>query len=104
MRATKRKLPFMLLSTEHGAMIMSRLDYQPGVSNQIFDCGMHEPFEVACVLELLELRRKNYGDGVFAIDCGAHIGVHTVEWSRLMTDWGWVLAIEPQERLYYALA
>jgi FkbM family methyltransferase len=104
MRATKRKLPFMLLSTEHGAMIMSRLDYQPGVTNQIFDSGMHEPFEVACILELLELRRKNYGDGVFAIDCGAHIGVHTVEWSRLMTDWGWVLAIEPQERLYYALA
>jgi hypothetical protein len=75
MRATKRKLPFMLLSTEHGAMIMSRLDYQPGVTNQIFDSGMHEPFEVACILELLELRRKNYGDGVFAIDCGAHTGM-----------------------------
>ena len=104
MRKTKRKLPFMLLSTQHGALIMSRLDYQPGVGNQIFETGMHEPFEVACMLDLLELRRKHYGDGVFAIDCGANIGVHTIEWSRLMTDWGWILAIEPQERLYYALA
>ena len=103
-RPSKRKLPFMLLSTEHGAMIMSRLDYQPGVSNQIFDWGMHEPFEVSCLLELLDLRRQHYGDGVFAIDCGANVGVHTIEWSKLMTDWGWVLSIEPQERLYYALA
>lgn len=104
MRNIKRKLPFMLLATEHGAMIMSRLDYQSGVGNQIFETGAHEPFEVACLLELLELRRKHYGDGVFAIDCGANIGVHTIEWSKLMTDWGWVLSIEAQERLYYALA
>ena len=94
----------MLLSTEHGALIINRLDYQPGVSNQIFDCGMHEPFEVQCILDLLELRRKHYGDGVFAIDCGANVGVHTIEWSKLMTDWGWILAIEAQERIYYALA
>jgi FkbM family methyltransferase len=104
MRVVKRKLPFMLLSTEHGALIINRLDYQPGVSNQLFDSGMHEPFEVNSILELLELRRKYYGDGVFAIDCGANVGVHTLEWSKLMTDWGWVLAIEAQERLYYALA
>lgn len=94
----------MLLSTEHGALIINRLDYQPGVSNQIFDAGMHEPFEVNCILDLLEMRRKHYGNGVFAIDCGANIGVHTIEWSKLMTDWGWVLAIEAQERIYYALA
>ena len=104
MRVVKRKLAFMLLSTEHGALIINRLDYQPGVSNQLFDTGMHEPFEVNSMLDLLELRRKHYGDGVFAIDCGANVGVHTLEWSKLMTDWGWVLAIEAQERLYYALA
>jgi FkbM family methyltransferase len=87
-------------------MIMSRLDFQPGMpnSNQLFEHGVAEPFEVACALDLLELRRKHYGDGVFAIDCGANVGIHTIEWSALMTGWGSVLAIEAQERLYYALA
>jgi FkbM family methyltransferase len=85
---------------------MSRLDFQPGMpnSNQLFENGVAEPFEVTCALDLLELRRKHYGDGVFAIDCGANVGIHTIEWSVLMTDWGSILAIEAQERLYYALA
>jgi FkbM family methyltransferase len=39
-----------------------------------------------------------------AIDCGANIGVHTVEWARFMHGWGEVLAFEAQERIYYALA
>ena len=39
-----------------------------------------------------------------AIDCGANIGVHTVEWATAMTGWGSVVAIEAQERIYYALA
>jgi FkbM family methyltransferase len=105
-KAPSRKLAFVLLSTAHGAMIMSRLDFQPGDpnGNQFFEQGRYEPFEISCALELLELRRRHYGNGVFAIDCGANVGAHTIEWSKLMTDWGWVLAIEAQERLYYALA
>lgn len=96
----------MLASSAHGAIILSRLDFQPGDrnGNQIFEWGMYEPFQMARVLDLLEIRRRYYGDGVFAIDCGANVGIHTIEWSKLMTDWGWVLAIEAQERLYYALA
>src|SRR5262249_6937922 len=43
-------------------------------------------------------------DPVVAIDCGANIGVYTVEWARLMRGWGSVLAFEPQEKIYYALA
>ena len=39
-----------------------------------------------------------------AIDCGANIGAHTIEWATAMTGWGSVVAIEAQERLYYALA
>ena len=50
------------------------------------------------------LRRRFHGDGVVAIDCGANIGVHTVEWAIAMTGWGSVVAIEAQERIYYALA
>jgi FkbM family methyltransferase len=50
------------------------------------------------------LRREFHGDGVTAIDCGANIGVHTLEWATAMTGWGSVVAIEAQERIYYALA
>ena len=53
---------------------------------------------------LLALRRRYFGDGVVAIDCGANIGVFTLEWARAMTGWGSVIAIEAQERIYYALA
>jgi FkbM family methyltransferase len=52
---------------------------------------------------LLELRPNHNGDGVVAIDCGANIGVHTVEWAIAMTGWGSVVSIEAQERIYYAL-
>ena len=45
-----------------------------------------------------------HGDGVVAVDGGANIGVHTIEWATAMTGWGSVIAIEPQERIYYALA
>ena len=41
---------------------------------------------------------------MLAIDCGANIGVHTIEWAKHMTGWGSVMAIEAQERIYYALA
>ena len=44
-------------------------------------------------------RRRRRG-----VDCGANIGVRTVEWAKGMTGWGTVVAIEAQERIYYALA
>ena len=53
---------------------------------------------------VLESRRKHFGDGVVAVDCGANIGTHTVDWAKLMTGWGSVTAIEAQEQIYYALA
>jgi FkbM family methyltransferase len=39
-----------------------------------------------------------------AIDCGANIGTHTIEWAKKMTGWGAVIGIEAQERIFYALA
>ena len=39
-------------------------------------------------------RRCEGFDGVVAIDCGANIGVHTIEWATSMTGWGSVLSIE----------
>jgi len=104
-------LAFVLAASDHGAMIVSRLDYQMksanngiGVGFQILETGSFDADEVSIVLQLLNLRRQYFKDGVFAIDGGANIGVHTIEWAKHMTGWGSVLAIEAQERIYYALA
>jgi FkbM family methyltransferase len=108
---SKRKLAFVLAASDHGAMIVSRLDYRMtsatqgiGVGYDILEYGAFDPREVAMTLSILELRRQYFKDGVVAIDCGANVGVHTIEWAKRMTGWGSVLAIEAQERIYYALA
>jgi FkbM family methyltransferase len=106
----KRKIAFVLAASEHGTMIVSRLDYRMvdrdgiGVGFQILENAMFDPEEVDMALSLLGLRRRYFGDGVVALDCGANIGVHTIEWARRMQGWGEVIAIEAQERLFYALA
>lgn len=110
MRNVGRKLAFVLASSNHGAMIVNRLDYRMlegggiGVGYQLLERGCFDPLEVELAIQLLEMRRRFYGDGAVAIDCGANIGVHTVEWAIAMTGWGSVIAIEAQERIYYALA
>jgi FkbM family methyltransferase len=108
---SNRKIAFVAAATDQGTLIVNRFDYnrvEPdvtyGVGYELLDKAAYEPAEVDRILTLLDLRRKCYGAGVFAIDCGANIGVHTVAWSKHMTDWGEVLAIEAQERIYYALA
>jgi FkbM family methyltransferase len=92
-------------------MIVNRFDHcsvgpnqHIGVGFQLLDAAAFDPQEVELAVQLLELRHRFYGDGVVAIDCGANIGVHTVEWATAMTGWGSVVAIEAQERIYYALA
>ena len=111
MQSVGRNLAFVLASSNHGTMIVNRNDYRMldaehgyGVGFQILQTGSFDPTEVKLVLDLLALRRKHHGNGVVAIDCGANIGVHTVEWAKMMTGWGSVLSIEAQERIYYALA
>jgi len=111
MRNVGRTLAFVLASSNHGAMIVNRFDYQMtgpgrgfGVGFQILERGCFDPQEVELAIQLLELRRIHNGDGVVAIDCGANIGVHTLEWAIAMTGWGSVVSIEAQERIYYALA
>ena len=58
--------------------------------------------EIDLALALLERRRQSFGSGMVAIDCGANIGVHTIEWARLMYGWGEVISFEAQEKIYYA--
>ena len=101
----------MLLSTNHGTMIVNRNDYRLkapndgyGVGFQLMTTSSYEQGEIDFALGLIFSRKTTHGDGVIAIDCGANIGVHTVEWARLMTGWGSVHSFEAQEALFYALA
>jgi len=111
MRNVGRKLAFVLASSNHGTMIVNRLDYRMsgpdsgiGVGYQLLEAATFDPVEVELALQLIEARKRVHGDGVVAIDGGANIGVHTVEWATAMTGWGSVIGIEAQERIYYALA
>jgi len=111
MRNPGRKIAYVLASSDHGTVIVNRFDYRMidqthgfGVGLQILEKSAFDPEEVDYAVALLGLRRKYFGDGVVAIDCGANIGVHTIEWAKCMTGWGSVIAIEAQEYVYYALA
>jgi FkbM family methyltransferase len=106
-----RPIAFVLAAANHGAMIVNRHDYRMadatsgyGVGFQILNSSSFDQPEVNLLLALLQLRRMHFGDGVVALDCGANIGVHTLEWARAMTGWGRVTAFEAQERIFYALA
>ena len=106
-----RPAAFVLVSTAHGSMIVNRNDYKMtgpnsgfGVGFQLLSTSGYDQPEIASTLALLRARRGDYGDGVVAIDCGANIGVHTIEWARLMTGWGGVYSFEAQEKIFYALA
>lgn len=101
----------MIASTNHGTMIVNRNDYHMvnerdgyGVGFQLMAQSAFDPGEVGLLLALLDLRRHYYEDGVVAIDGGANIGVHTIEWARHMHGWGSVVAFEAQAPVYYALA
>jgi len=111
MASVPRPLPFVLVSSNHGTMIVNRNDHHMvdetrgyGVGFQILQNAQFDPEEVDMALQLLTLRREVFGDGVVALDIGANIGVHTIEWAKHMHGWGKVIAVEAQERIYYALA
>lgn len=102
-------IAFITASTEHGTMIVNRLDRCQsgerawGVGYELLRDGAFSRHEVELGVQLLAHRRRYFGDCVLAIDCGANIGVHTLAWSRAIRGWGDVLSIEAQERIFYAL-
>ena len=105
-----RPSAFVIAPSNHGTMIVNRNDYRQvgngvyGVGAQILNNQSFDQKEVNLVLGLLSKRRQIYKKDVVALDCGANIGVHTIEWARHMHGWGRVHAFEAQERIYYALA
>jgi FkbM family methyltransferase len=106
-----RPIAFVLAATNHGNMIVNRNDYAVnqnggvfGVGFQLLSASQFDLHEIGLALLLLDLRRRHFGDGVVAIDGGANIGIHTIEWSRHMYGWGQVNAFEAQEMVFYALA
>jgi FkbM family methyltransferase len=111
MTIVKRPAPFVLVSTGHGTLIANHNDVRMdspdsgfGVGYQLFTTSYFDPEEVDTAVTLLKSRREFFGDGVVALDCGANIGVHTIEWAKAMYGWGSVVAVEAQLRIFYALA
>lgn len=105
-----RPIAFIIASTNHGTMLVNRHDYRLvenggyGVGHQLLNTSSFDQAEVSFALQLLSERRQLFGEKVIAIDCGANIGVHTIEWAKHMHEWGEVIAVEAQERIFYALA
>lgn len=105
-----RPLAFVLAPTDQGAMIVNRFDYHQnqagtyGVGGTLLNTATYDARDAELGAHLLRLRRQYHGDGVIALDCGANIGVFTLEWAKSMTGWGQVIAVEAQERVFYALA
>jgi len=100
-------MSFVLINSDYGALIINRLDRNPenmGVGAQIMDHGCYDPGELDDIKNFLLFRREVYGNGVTMLDCGANIGATSLPAARLMKDWGRVIAVEAQERIYYALA
>jgi len=107
----RRPAPFVLVSTGQGSLIVNRNDhvrtaegYEFGVGWQIFRSSYFDPEDVRFCVELIKLRRQHFGDGVVALDCGANLGVYTLEMAKASDGWGRVIAIEAQERIFYSLA
>lgn len=109
-KSNLRPIAFVLASTNHGSMLVNRHDYHAvlnggyGVGLELLQTSSFSQPEVDFALQLLESRKVHFGEDVVAIDCGANIGVHTIEWAQYMHGWGSVIAIEAQERIFYALA
>src|SRR5260370_1669011 len=105
MRHARRKLGFVLAASNHGPLIVDRFDYHRvgegfyGVGGQILELSAFDPEEIDLLLSLLRCRRQHFGDGAMMIDCGANIGVHTIEAATAMTRSGPVRRLEADWQL-----
>jgi len=106
------KVAFVLASTDHGPMIINRVDFSrekdggtSGVGALLLGTGKYvSDDEMTLHMTMFALLRKHRGIPLTVIDGGANIGVFTLVWAKLLDVWGMILAFEPQDRIYYALA
>lgn len=102
--------PFSILNTAHGIMIVNKNDWAGadgsrfGVSHQLLTHGCFESVEVDGLRELINKQHKLNGNGVVVLDCGANIGVHSIDWGLHMKGWGEVISVEAQKMLFCSLA
>lgn len=109
---TNRPISFITASTNYGTMILNHHDFNVnagspsgyGLGFELLETGSYCQSDLDICKELLTSRRLYKGDGVVAIDGGANIGVHTLEYAKHMYGWGSVTGYEVQERIFYALA
>jgi FkbM family methyltransferase len=111
MNHTEKPVAFVLISSQHGTLIVNKNDYCVTSNNMVFGVGFqlltkssYDRQEIMFLLEIIRKKRELNGNGVVAIDCGANIGVNTIEWANAMHDWGQIIAFEAQEKIFYALA
>jgi|SRR5579885_355054 FkbM family methyltransferase len=101
--------PFILAATDHGPLIFNHLDvhYLPhaayGVGFQLLSKGHYDAEEVKEIRSLVDDLHQQRKRDIIALDCGANIGVMTIELGKHLSSRGKVFAFEPQERLFYAL-
>jgi FkbM family methyltransferase len=106
----EERVAFIMAATKIGPLLVNRLDFcrleetPLAAGSLLLETGDFEPSLGTFVRGVLTNRRAEYGDGVTVLDVGANIGAFTVSWARHMDGWGLVVAIEAQERLFYALA
>ncbi len=106
-----KKNAFVMVSTDHGAMLVNRFDFNVapnggvyGVGHNLLETSSFDPPELNLIMQILVLQKALRGDGVVMVDGGANVGVHALTAGRLMQGWGSVISIEAQERVFYALA
>ena len=96
----QQKIPFVLASTAHGSIILPRNDWRKlsdthnefGVGADILVHGEYDLPLISMTCGVLAHQRDKRGAGVVAIDCGANIGIYSIEWARRMDGWGSVIS------------
>jgi FkbM family methyltransferase len=106
----KKPAPFVLTASGHGTLIVNKNDFHAvdggayGVGHELFETSYFDVDGGNVAQYLMAKRYQSCKENLLVIDAGANIGVHTVDWARFLTGHGQVIAIEAQERIFYALA
>ncbi|EDT41623.1 FkbM family methyltransferase [Burkholderia ambifaria] len=106
------KVAYVLASTNHGPLIVNRNDENHnqeygtyGVGWNLLETGSFYQSDIELLKAILQIKKKkNAGRRpTVAVDCGANVGVHTIEFARVLDGVGSVVSIEAQRPIYYAL-